>query len=197
MSGPDEVTWGWDLAVMARDTLPTPPAARPRGPRPPLRSRSPRRDGPKAAPPLRRDAPGRLERRRGLLPELAAPEDRAAAAAAFDVDIYAASTRRVLLAKLETVERALAKWGHEALPPTDEKVAALGATLKAGGYRSASSYLSAYRGMIERAGFQLDGPLVRSFKDAVRSCERGLGGPTRTLALRLETLGYLPGDAAP
>jgi hypothetical protein len=128
---------------------------------------------------------------------LAAPEDRAEAASAYELDVYAASTRRVFLVKAETVERALAKWGYDMLPPTCEKVAALGATLKAGGYLSASSYLSAYRGIIERAGFQLDGPLARSFKDSVRSCERGQGGPTRTLALRLESLDGLPAEEAP
>jgi hypothetical protein len=161
------------------------------GPR--LRSRSPHRLAPRQAPPLRRDAPGRIARRRGSLPDLASQDERAAARTAFDSYVYAASTRRVLQIKGETVEKALAKWGVEPLPPTEEKVAALGATLKAGGYRSSSSYLSAYRGIIERAGYVIDGPLSRAFKDAVRACERGQWGPCSHYGLEVRSPRNSPG----
>jgi hypothetical protein len=165
----DPTQWGWDFACRKSDAR----LARVR-----KRSRSP----PRALPPLRKDAPGRLERTRGALPTLATEEQRSAARSSFEKDVYATSTRRVLEAKLVTVSKAFALWGREPLPPSIESVTELGATLKAGGYRSASSYLTAYRGLIERSGYSIDGPLARSFRDAARSCERGLGGSVRARA---------------
>ena len=41
---------------------------------------------------------------------MATPEERAAARTAFDIEVYAPTTRRVLEAKLSTVSKALAIW---------------------------------------------------------------------------------------
>ena len=99
--------------------------------------------------------------------------------------------------KLVTVERALLLWGLPLLPLCPQSVTALGATLKAGGYRSAASYISAYRGHAERAGQTLYGPELRACRDAIRSCERGMGGPIKPRPLPFHRLRELPGMRAP
>ena len=147
---------------------------------------------PKAAPPLRSDAPERKERRRGALPQFAGQEDRDLALRHFREEIFAPTTRYVMEQKLKTVVAALKSWGMELLPPTSEKIHALGATLKAGGYRSGGSYLTLYKGHSERAGFELTGSQVRAFRDSIRSCERGLGGPVKARPLPFDRLSELP-----
>jgi hypothetical protein len=154
-------------------------------------------DSPPAVPPLRVDAPGRTARRRGSLPALASEEERAAALAEFHSGIYAPTTRRAMEFKLVTISAALRRWDFDLLPITTEKVIALGATLKAGGYRSAVSYLTLYRGHSERAGFQITGELQRSFRDAAGSCDRGLGGPIKSRPLPFLRLGELPAGSDP
>ena len=127
------------------------------------------------------------------MPSLASEGERAEALKSFNEGIYAPTTARASLHKLTTVSTALAKFGFALLPPDTEKVAALGAVLKAGGYRSSEAYFTTYRGHLERAGYTLDGPLLRAFRDALRSCQRGLGGAVRARALPLDQLGSLPG----
>jgi hypothetical protein len=99
--------------------------------------------------------------------------------------------------KLKTIKAALAMWGHLPLPPTTDKIVSLGATLKAGGYRSAESYLVLYKGHAERAGYQFPCPLQRAIRDATRSCVRGLGGPVKARPLPFERLAELPFDEGP
>jgi hypothetical protein len=189
MSGPSSNgQWGWHLSSR-------PPPSRKR---PSTGAAASSSDAaPKAAPPLRDDAPGRKERRRGELPALRSEEERAAALFTFRTEIYAASTRRVMEHKLSTVTAALGMWGLGLLPPTIESISALGATLKAGHYRSAASYLTLYKGHAERAGYEFTGHLQRSLRDAVRSCERGLGGAVKARALPFELLGTLPSSSTP
>ena len=207
---PERVRWGWDLssrpaprvkdkgkkraAAASSSSQPSsshlpPPQAR----EAPALSAGEGVQNPRAAPPLRSDAPGRNVRRRGELPALTSTEDRALALASFHTDVYAATTLKAAKHKMATVTAALGKWEFAPLPPDREKIAALGAALKAGGYRSAPSYLTAYRGHIERGGYSISGPLQRAFRDAQRSCVRGLGGPVRARALPLDQLASLPG----
>jgi hypothetical protein len=143
---------------------------------------------PRAVSPLRADAPGRKARTRGALPQLLTEEERSEALGAFRAEVWAPTTKRVMEYKLVTCTSALARWGLPLLPPTLEKITALGATLKAGNYQSASSYLSLYRGHSERGGFEITGILQRAFRDAVRSCERGRGGPAKARALPFDRL---------
>ena len=131
------------------------------------------------------------------MPALASEGERAEALRSFTEGIYAPTTAKASLHKLNTVTTALAKFGLALLPPDTEKVAALGAVLKAGGYRSAEAYFTTYRGHLERCGYTLDGPLTRAFRDALRSCQRGRGGAVRARALPLDQLGSLPGGIAP
>ena len=82
-------------------------------------------------------------------------------------------------------------------PPTTGKVVRVAAVLKQGGYRSAENYLGQYRADSERAGFTLDGPLTRMFKDMVRSCSRGVGSPLKSRPLPFARLGELPESRRP
>jgi hypothetical protein len=189
-----ESQWGWHLRGRPQPRKrgrPDPSVAQSSG------TQGPVLDAPRAVPPLRSDAPGRAARSRGALPALAPEEERAEALADFHSGIYAATTRRAMEFKLVTVSAALRRWNLELLPPTCEKVIALGATLKAGGYRSALSYLTLYRGHVERGGFQITGDLNRAFRDARRSCERGLGGVTKSRPLPFSRLGELPPGSDP
>eukprot|EP00959_Pyramimonas_sp_CCMP1952_P369259 7734448-Pyramimonas_sp.AAC.1 len=60
-------------------------------------------------------------------------------------------------------------WGLSLTPLTVEAVNALGASLKAGRYRSARLHLSAARVEAERQGRVVDQCTARALKDAVRS----------------------------
>jgi hypothetical protein len=140
---------------------------------------------------MRLDAPGRLPTSRGSLPALSVPADRAAAVDALLAGTYAKSSRGVHAALWRTITSALSKWGHLPLPPTAEKVMALGAALKAGGYSSAENYLGHYKVQCERAGSPFCQALGRVHTDTLRSCKRGVGGPVKALALPLLRLGEL------
>ena len=163
------------------------------------RSRSPRgRSSPGAAPfePLRWDAPGRSARGRGQLPPLLTAESRAAALRALDVGVYAASSRRSHSAMWRTIVEALAKFSLPPFPPSKSTITSLGAALKAGSYASAGNYLSYYRASCEREGFVFDPLLARVQTETIRSCKRGLGAPTKALALPLMRLAELGSSAA-
>ena len=105
---------------------------------------------------------------------------------------YAASNTHVMEAKWKTITSAVAKWGLVPLPPSREVLLALGAALKAGGYRSADTYISLWRVSCERAGHVLGPDLERLVKDITRSCKRGLGAPVKPLGLPLERFHELP-----
>ena len=153
---PTELKWGWQLSSNAEGPVPARGSIRPaRGtkrpqsapPRPavprvpPFSSASASSSAPAAAPPLRDDAPGRLERRRGAMPALASEGERAEALRLLTEGIYAPTTAKASLHKLNTVTTALAKFGLSLLPPDTEKVTALGAVLKAGGVPLSGSVL--------------------------------------------------------
>ena len=72
----------------------------------------------------------------------------------------------------------------------------LGATQKRG-YRSAASYLWLYKGEAQHRGHSWLDTHHHSLKDAIRSCERGMGPPTRAMALPFVRLGLLPGPHGP
>ena len=78
------------------------------------------------------------------MPDLGREADREGALEGFRQGIYAESSRTSLSFKWRTVERIFAVWGASPYPISPNKVAMLGATLKAGGYRSAPGYLSLY-----------------------------------------------------
>ena len=112
-------------------------------------------------------------------------------------DSLAASSRGALEAKLRTLHRALVPWGITPFPPTRAVLRALGATLKRGGYRSAASYLYLYKTESQRRGFAWTDVLQRLMKDAIRSCERGMGPGIVAKPLPLHHLHLLPPGEAP
>ena len=106
-------------------------------------------------PPLRGDAPGRAARGRGSVPDLSTRALRRQALERLAADVYSASAGKVVEARLRTVATLMRAWGEEPLPPTAAKMRHLCASLKAGGYRSAEAYVSAYRMLAERSGYSL------------------------------------------
>ena len=125
--------------------------------------------------------------------DLADPEVQQVALAELRRDVFAPSHAPVVESKLKTVQKALALWQLELLPPSVASIEALAASLKWGGYRSAPSYLSIYKGYVERSGFHFGAPELRAMADAIRSCERGIGGPVKAMALPFDRLHELPG----
>ena len=132
----------------------------------------------------------------GALPRWLDEEDRFRAMEAFERDVLATSTREALEAKMRTIHRALAGWGLTPFPPSLFTIRALGATLKRGGYRSAASYLYLLKTEAQRRGCGWPDPYQRALKDAIRSCERGMGPPTRVQPLPFESLGLLAAGVA-
>jgi len=115
----------------------------------------------------------------------------------FTLDIYAPSNRTSVASRLRMCELLLAGWGLPMAPPTAQTISALGASLKAGRYRSAAVYLSTYKTWTARQGHSWSATLQQAMADAIRSCERGLGGPVKARALPFARLGDLPGGDAP
>ena len=126
-------------------------------------------------PALRVDAPARQAYSRGQFPQLGTEKERREAMQRFTDEVYSASSRQSYESRISTTRAMLQLWQLD-FPPLDVyKVRVLGATLKAGGYRSASLYLSAARKECERSGFVLGPDVLQALTDAKRSCERGLG----------------------
>jgi len=111
--------------------------------------------------------------------------------------VLAATTLASSSAKWKTICRYLAKFGLDPLPPSADKVVALGAALKAGAYKSAPTYFSLYRTVAVRQGHLIDDAVAQAIRDMSRSCLRGLGGPVRALALPMERFRELPAAATP
>ena len=147
--------------------------------------------------PLREDAPGRVAPSRGKVPGLDTEEARSAAMDAFVLGMHAASSTHVRQVKLTTVSRLLGLWGLAPHPLTVDKIRVLGAALKAGGYRTAESYLLLYRGEAVRRGELMSPDVAVTIADAKRSCNRGLGGPVRAMALPFARLALLPEEPDP
>ena len=171
-------SFGWSSVTSASSSSPWRPSAP-----------AQRQDG---LPGLRDDAPSRSSRSRGALPSLSDPHDRDEAIRGLQEDFYAASTRRALGWKWKTIVAALGRWSLQPYPPTQQKVLALGAALKAGKYATAESYLLLYKTNAERQGHVFTPALARTLTDTIRSCARGRGGPLKPLPLpllRLHELG--------
>ena len=124
-------------------------------------------------------------------------EARGAAMDAFVLGMHAASSTHVRQVKLTTVGRLLGLWGLTPYPLTVDKVKVLGAALKAGGYRTAESYLLLYRGEAVRRGELMTPDVAVTIADAKRSCNRGLGGPVRAMSLPFARLALLPEEPDP
>ena len=111
--------------------------------------------------------------------------------------VLAGTTVLSTASRVRTIERALHAWGLDPHPPTMDSLRALGASLKRGGYRSASLYLRTYKAEAQREGYPWSDVLERALRDAIRSCERGLGPPTRAQPLPFHLLHELPSGREP
>ena len=123
-------------------------------------------------PALRQDGPSRRAATQGAWRPLS-PEGQSLALAELDRDIYAASARGPQASRLKIVRSILASWGVDPFPPTPFHLRALAASLKSGGYASASAYLATYKVEGERQGFAWPPAMTRAYKDYCRSCDRG------------------------
>ena len=111
--------------------------------------------------------------------------------------IYAPATLAANGAKWKTITKFLNKFGLRPFPPRVDSVLALGAALRAGGYRSAQTYLSLYRTTAVRNGYDIDPAVAQAIRDMSRACARGLGGPIKARPLQLDLLHLLPGESQP
>eukprot|EP00973_Karenia_brevis_P015548 2127428-Karenia_brevis.AAC.1 len=80
-------------------------------------------------------------------------------------EFYSKSSAATIKSRLHTAENMLAAWELQMCPLTVENVLALGASLKAGGYRSAAQYLSAVRLHCERKNFPPCAAALRAITD--------------------------------
>ena len=142
--------------------------------------------------PLRHDAPERKAAARGALPALTSEAERSKALVDLEEGFYANSSRKAVAMKWRTIVAACGKFEVSPLPLTKDSIFALGAVLKAGHSRSAESYVSLLRSTAERNGQEIPSDLRRLCGDVVRSCLRGIGGPTKPLALPMARLAELP-----
>ena len=94
---------------------------------------------------------------------------------AFREDVWARSNSHPHNSRVKTWEAIARAWLLPAWPLTPELVERVGASLKAGGYKSAKLYFSAARREhVVRHG-EIPIEVELSMKDAIRSIERGLG----------------------
>ena len=150
---------------------------------------------PNGFPALRKDAPRRNPYCRGSLPDLFSPSAQEVALAQFDRDIHAASSVGPFNARCNTLNRLLELWGEDLLPLSAHKVRLLGASLKAGKYRSAAQYLSTAKIQAQRSGQELPQSVRLALTDAQRSCSRGIGPAKNVEGIPLGLLHHLPADA--
>ena len=104
------------------------------------------------------------------------PNNRRESLRLFEQDILANSTNPSQDSRVRTYKAVCRAWQVEAFPLTLESIRCFGASLKAGGYRSAAVYFQAILGYQARHLHVAVEALHRSaIKDAVRSIRRGLG----------------------
>jgi len=147
--------------------------------------------------PLRQGGPARRPLRRGAPPQLLSEGARGLALEAMTGDVYAATSTASIASRRQCIRTLLAEWDLQPYPLDGLKLQRLGASLHAGGYRSAVSILSQYKVDAERRGEQLGPEHVRMITDISRACRRGQGPPVRAAPLPLERLGDLPAGSAP
>ena len=115
----------------------------------------------------------------------------------YEAGFYAHSSAPSILARRRLYTRILSDWGMVLADFGPEAVHAVGATLRAGGYRSSDNVLSQMKVDAERAGVTINAAAKRALTDAARSCRRGIGPPLRAMALDFPRFEHLPSDIAP
>ena len=150
-----------------------------------------------ALPSLRPGGPERKAYKRGRAPDLSAPGLKEHALEELDRAVYAASSLASVGARRKCIRTLLGAWGTPPYPISEVSLRQLGASLKAGSYRSAPAILSQYRVDGERRGESMPPVLLRMFTDISRSCLRGVGPARKAQPLPFEQLKSLPGGWEP
>lgn len=149
-----------------------------------------------AGPVKRRDMPVvRSSHSRNSFDFLQDPSSASDAMANLRRDYYAASSQRPRDALLTTWTKFHHKWygeNSDVLPLTELSLERVSCLFKLGGYKSFKNYLSRIKECHVEAGFEWTNNLNLTARRCTRSVLRGLGGPARSEAFRLEdVLDYL------
>ena len=117
----------------------------------------------------------------------------------FNRDLWAPSNQKPQQARWKTWSKVCEAWGIPALPLTVDGVEKVSASLKEGGYRSARQYFaSARREHVLQMKAEVPPEVLLKMRGAIRSIERGLGGPALKDGFRVEDLVLpLPSDQVP
>lgn len=108
--------------------------------------------------------------------EAALPNQRQKSLQALDGDILAKSTNPATEARIRTYMAICRAWEIQAFPLDCNNVRCFGASLKAGGYKSAAVYYQAIMGHQQRTLRTTVPPIVKlGVRDCIRSIQRGLG----------------------
>ena len=117
----------------------------------------------------------------------AQPDAREATIERFRRDIWAPSNQGPPAARWRTWAKVCDAWAIPALPLTMDSVEKVAAALKEGGYRSARQYFAcARREQVLQTKTDVPPEVLLMMRDAVRSLERGVGGPALKDAFRFE-----------
>lgn len=129
--------------------------------------------------PARADLPAPFHGKRASLVsalEAAKPNQRQRSMASLDRDILARSTNPSQEARVRTYMAICAAWEIPPFPISHNSIRCFGASLKAGGYRSAAVYYQAICSHQNRALHCQVEPILRwTIRDCIRSILRGLG----------------------
>eukprot|EP00438_Fugacium_kawagutii_P032161 Skav231579 [mRNA] locus=scaffold481:254699:256465:- [translate_table: standard] len=108
--------------------------------------------------------------------DAARPNQRQRSLAALDGDILARSTQPAHDARLRTYMAVCAAWETPPFPLTHHNIRCFGASMKAGGYRSAAVYYQSICSHQQRTlRISIDPMLRHTMRDCIRSILRGLG----------------------
>ena len=119
----------------------------------------------------------------------AEPAVQQEALAALQRDMYARTSSGPADSRRATWTRLAAAWGLPPIPLTVTLVHRVGASMKRGGYRSAEQYFSTARlWHIQETNQEVPPAVALAIRQTCRSILRGLGGPARKDAFRLEGL---------
>ena len=125
--------------------------------------------------------------------EAARPNQRQRSLQALDQDVLARTTNPAVEARVRTYLAICRAWEIQAFPLDNHNIRCFGASLKAGGYRSAAVYYQAVCGHQQRA-LQTPVPTMvkLGIRDCIRSIQRGLGESKLKDAFNGLLLGNLP-----
>ena len=117
----------------------------------------------------------------------AAPENREESLRNLERDVFARSNHQAMDARWTTWQKLSRQWELEPLPLTTAKIRAIASSLKAGGYKSLRAYFSRVRRQhVAQCGEAAPADVDLAIRDAVRSIERGIGGPALEDGFRFE-----------